>query len=106
MPVSLDLRRLMNRQVVLLREWGESENCLLFDSLSTPSVVWALSPAVEASLHGAASALGITEWSGSSRSPSQNFATLLIANRTPSNKRLPTWENLKNKDVSHFCESI
>jgi len=47
--------------------------CLLFDSLSSPSVVWALSPAVEASFHGATSALGAIERSGSPRSPSQNF---------------------------------
>jgi len=45
----------------------------LFNSLFSPRVVWTLSPAVEASLHRAASAFCVVEESGSSKSPSQNF---------------------------------
>ena len=62
-----DLRPLGEQHLGQLGECGESEN-VLFVSLPSPSIVWALAPAVEASFHGAASALSVVERPGS-RSP-------------------------------------
>jgi len=63
----VDLRSLSQQHFGELGEYGESEDSL-FILLSSPSVVWALTPAVEASFHGAASALSVVEWSGSGSS--------------------------------------
>lgn len=57
------LRPLAKQHRGQLGEPGESEN-VLFESLSSPSIVWALAPAVEASFHCAASAFCVVERSG------------------------------------------
>ena len=62
-----DLRPLSEQHLGQLGECGESENAL-FVSFPSPSIVWALTPAVEASFHDAASALSAVERPGS-RSP-------------------------------------
>lgn len=59
-----DLRPLGEQHLGPLGEFGESEN-VLFVSLPSPSIVWALAPAVEASFHCAASAFRVVKGPGS-----------------------------------------
>ena len=66
--VFADLNPLSEQHFRQLGECGESED-VLFEFFSSPSVVWALAPAVEASFHCAASAFCVVEWSGSRPSP-------------------------------------
>lgn len=66
-------------------ESSESERSLLV-LLSSPSVVGALAPAVEASFHGAGSALGVVERSGS-RSPARSLSQGLGASRQETAQR-------------------
>lgn len=67
-----DLRSLSQQHFTELGEWSESERSLLV-LLPSPGVVGTLAPAIEASFHGAGSALGVVEWSGS-RSPARSFS--------------------------------
>jgi len=70
--LSADLRSLSQQQFTELGESSESERSL-FVLLPSPSIVRALAPAIEASFHSTASALGIVEWSGS-RSPARSLS--------------------------------
>ncbi len=67
-----DLRSLSQQHFTELGERSESERSLLV-LWSAPGIVGALAPAIEASFHSAASALGIVERSGS-RSPVRSFS--------------------------------
>jgi hypothetical protein len=67
-----DLRSLSQQHFTELGERSESERSLLV-LWSAPGIVGALAPAIEASFHSAASALGVVEWSGS-RSPVRSFS--------------------------------
>jgi hypothetical protein len=65
----LCLKPSLKQHIMLSRGIGESENIdsnFLFDSLPFPNIVRALSPAIEACLHRATSALCGAEWSWSS----------------------------------------
>ena len=62
-----DLRSLSQQHFGELGEYGESEGSL-FVLLPSPGVVRALAPAVKTSLHSAAPALSIVEWSRSGSS--------------------------------------